>query len=183
MFSELGVPTFDADKIGHALLESDEEIKTKIVETFGNRILVGHKISRKDLGEIVFANSRKKTQLESILHPAIINALNKNISNLINFSYAVVEAALIYEAELEGDFDYIILVKADRSIAVERAAKSHGIKREDMAKRLRTQISQSEKEKLADFVIANNGSLEELRNRVHLLHSVILSVAKQPAGS
>lgn len=48
---------------------------------------------------------------------------------------------------------------------------------------MRTQISQNEKEKLADFVIANNGSLEELRQRVQLLHSVIMSIAKKPVAS
>lgn len=99
MFTELGVPTFDADKAGHSLLESDEAIKSKVIKTFGTRILVGGRISRKNLGEIVFANPAKKKQLERILHPAIISVLNEKISSLPDSSYAVVEAALIYEAE------------------------------------------------------------------------------------
>ncbi len=180
LFAELGVPTFDADHIGHALLESDEEVKEKVLKIFGEKILVDRKISRPGLSKIVFEDPRKRSQLEQILHPAIMNTINERINDLPNVNYAVVEGALLYEAGMEETFDYIILVKAERKIAVDRAAKNLDMKKADVIKRLDAQIPQTVKEKLADFVITNNGTVEELKHRVGLLHSMILSLSKQP---
>ena len=177
-FAELGVPVFDADSVAHELLES-EKIKDKIIKLFGEKILVDHKIDRKIISEIVFENAAKKAALENVLHPEIMIDLENRVMNFPGESYAVIEASLIYEAKLEDRFDYIILVMADRDIAVERAANKLGIKKAAAAKRLKMQIPQSTKEKFADFVISNNGSLEELKKRVHLLHSVLLSLAKK----
>lgn len=173
------MPVFDADSVGHELLESNEEIKNKIVKLFGEKILIDHKIDRKIISKIVFENPAKKAALENILHPAIMNDLESRITNFSDGDYAILEAALIYEAKLEDCFDFIILVKADRNIAVERAAEKLGIKKADVVKRLKTQMLQSAKEKLADFIISNNESLEELRKRVHLLHSILSSLARK----
>jgi dephospho-CoA kinase len=184
LFAELGVPTFDADHIGHALLESDEEVKKKVIKLFGDKILVDQKISRPDVGKIVFEDSKKRTRLEEILHPAILNTINERIMDLPDLPkvhYALVEGALIYETGLEDAFDYIILAVADKKIAIDRAAKNLGMKKADVVKRLNAQGSQAKKEKLADFVIVNNGTMEELRHRVNLIHSIILSLSKQPA--
>jgi dephospho-CoA kinase len=179
LFAELGVPTFDADHVGHALLESDAEVKSKVLKSFGETILVDRKINRSELGKIVFADPKKRARLEQIMHPAISNTINERIMDLPNVSYSVVEGALIYEAGLEGNFDYMILVKADRKIALERAANNLGMKISEVVKRLNVQIPQTEKEKLADFIITNNGTLEEMRHRVTLLHSIFISLSKE----
>ncbi len=184
LFAELGVPTFDADHIGHALLESAQEVKKKVVKIFGEKILVDQKISRPDVAKIVFEDSKKRTQLEEILHPAILNSINERIMDLPDLPhvhYSVVEGALIYEAGLEEAFDYIILATADRKIAIDRAARNLSMKKTDVIKRMNAQVPQAKKEKLADFVIVNNGTMEELKYRVNLIHSIILSLSKQPA--
>ncbi len=183
LFAELGVPTFDADHVGHALLDSDEEVKRKVLAIFGEKILVDRKIDRPSLGKIVFGDSKKRAQLEKILHPAITRTINERVMDLPNVNYAVVEGALIYEAGLEKTFDYIILVKASKEISINRAAINLAMKRADIIKRMNAQISQTKKEKLADFVIVNNGTAEELKHRVILLHSIILSLSKQPVQS
>jgi len=184
LFAELGVPTFDADHVGHALLESDEEVKKKVIKIFGQEILVDQRINRPDLGKIVFEDSKKRTQLEQILHPAILDTINGRIMDLPDLPkvhYSVVEGALIYEAGLEEAFDYVILVAADKKIAIERATKNLNMKKADVIKRMNAQVPQIKKEKLADFVIVNNGTMEELKHRVNLLHSIILSLSKQSA--
>jgi dephospho-CoA kinase len=183
LFAELGVPTFDADHVGHALLDSDEEVKRKVLGIFGEEILIDRKIDRPSLGRIVFEDSKKRVQLEEVLHPAITSTINERIMDLPNVNYAVVEGPLIYEAGLEKTFDYIILVKASKEIAISRAAKNLAMRKTDIIKRMNVQISQTQKEKLADFVIVNNGTIEELKHRVNLLHSIILSLSKQPAES
>lgn len=182
LFAELGVPTFDADHIGHALFDSDEEVKKKVIKIFGEKILVDQKISRPDVGKIVFEDSKKRTQLEQILHPAILKTINERIIDLPGLPkvhYCIVEGALIYEAGFEEAFDYIILVTADKKIAIDRAAKNLNMKKADVIKRMNAQVPQTKKEKLADFVIVNNGTMEEIKYRVNLIHSIILSLSKQ----
>lgn len=181
LFSELGVPTFDTDSIGHELLESDPRIRSEVVKAFGKRIITGGLIDRHSLGEIVFGDPRKKEKLESILHPAIMSSVDERLRQYSGRSYAIVEVPLLYEAELSGEFDYVILVKAEERNAVERAASKLGISKDAVVKRLTTQIAQSEKEKLADFVIANNGTQTDLKIKVELLHSVISSLNPEAA--
>ncbi len=178
-FSKLGVPTFDTDKIGHELLEGDPDIRKRIEEAFGNQVFSDDLIDRRKLAQVVFASSEKKRKLESILHPAIMSTVNERLRSCSDRSYAIIEVPLLYEAKLSGEFEYVILVKSEEKNAVERASLKLGISKEAVQKRLETQIAQSEKEKLADFVIANDGTREDLRNRVELLHAIISSLGKE----
>lgn len=179
LFRELGVPTFDTDKIGHELLESNPAVRSKIGKTFGSEVVEHGPVDRRKLGAIAFGSPEKRRKLESILHPAIMSAVSERIARLGDRDYAVVEVPLLYEARLADRFDYVILVKAYKEIAVARASANLGIGKDEVLKRLDAQIPQSEKEKLADFVIANNGSKEDLKRRVMLLHSVVSSLASE----
>lgn len=177
LFSELGVPTFDTDEIGHELLEFDSRVRVRITKDFGKGIVDAGRVDRRKLGELVFGNPPKRRKLEGILHPAIMTAVRDRVLQQVTHGYAIVEVPLLYEAKLASEFDYVILVKAEKETAVARASANLGIDRKEVMKRLATQISQSEKEKLADFAIANNGTLDDLRARVQLLHSVISSLS------
>lgn len=177
MFAELDVPVFDADRVGHDLLYSNANVQKKVIEAFGKEIIFAGSIDRRKLGKIVFNDPRKKKRLESILHPEIMNNIIENIPQHSGSRYVVVEIPLLYEAKLSKQFDHVVLVKAKPKVAVERASRSLGMTKEDVIKRLNTQIDQSKKEKLADFVIANDGSLDELRSRVALVHIILSSLA------
>jgi dephospho-CoA kinase len=177
LFSELGVPTFDADKVGHELLEQDDNIRQKVVGIFGGGIMANGVISRERLGKLVFSNDEKRKKLEGILHPAIISAIILRLSREVAGGYAVIEVPLLYEAELSGYFDYVILVKSAKKNALDRAAAKLGLSKNDVLKRMNAQIPQSEKEKIADFSISNDGTPEDLRKKVEILHSIISSLA------
>ncbi len=176
-FSQLGVPTFDADNVGHELLESNSSVRKKIVSVFGSGVVVDGAISRQKLGQIVFTNPSRKAALEGILHPAIMKTMTERAAEFKDSHYVIMEVPLLYEAELAENFSYVILVKTRKDIAVQRAADNLGISRQEVLKRLATQIPQSEKEKLADFVVSNDGSLSELNERVKIIHAILSSVA------
>lgn len=178
-FAELGVPVFDADKIGHELLERNTKIQRLITREFGREIMENGHISRQKLSTIVFNDPVKLAVLEEILHPEIIKELSLKAMAFPDRPYSIAEAALIYEARLSNKFDYIIVVVADKEIAIKRAAQNLRKPVEEIEKRMRTQIPQHEKEKLADFVIVNNGSIQSLKSKVQLIHNILLSLATQ----
>ena len=176
IFTDLGMPVLNADKIGHELLESDPGVREDVIRAFGRDILLDGSISRKKLAAIVFGKPAKKKTLEKILHPVIMRTIAERTGAFAGHIYVVIEAALIYEAGLADFFDYVILVKTTEKKAIERAAERLGITRRDASLRLQTQLPQAAKEKLADFVITNNDGIDELKPKVQLLHSVLSSL-------
>ncbi len=176
MFAELGVPVFDADSVGHSLLASSTHVQKMIIEKFGKEIVFAGSIDRHRLAKIVFSDPRKKKTLEDILHPQIMNSIIGSIPKRSGSHYVVVEVPLLYEARLSHLFDYVIVVKAATELSVERASRNLGVTKSDILNRLSAQLDQSQKEKLADFVISNDGSLDELRSRVVILHKIISSL-------
>ncbi|MGQ9798033.1 MAG: dephospho-CoA kinase [Ignavibacterium sp.] len=133
--------------------------------------------NRKFLAEIVFNNPEKLRQLERILHPLVIKEIeNKKKEIFRKHDILFVESALIYEADLENLFDFIVLITADREVRLKRKLFQR-ITEEDFIKREMNQIPDEEKRKRADFIFQNNGTKEELLSKFNLLLT-LLSIKK-----
>ncbi len=108
--------------------------------------------------------------MNSILHPRVL----QKIDNLIEKKYkdekiVFIEAALIYEADIEKMFDYVVLVVADFNIRLKRSVGHGKFTEDDFIKRDKNQIPQEEKEKRADFIFSNNESKKDLIKKADLL--------------
>jgi len=91
-----------------------------------------------------------------------------------------VESALIFEAELEEQFDFIVAVIADVQIAMERVVKRDGADRASVERRMRAQLPPEEKSDLADFTIRNNGSMEDLQKSTAAILTILNSLRSRP---
>ena len=89
-----------------------------------------------------------------------------------------IEAALIYEAEMEDMFDYIIVVASPAETRIIRSINSKKIDRSEVIRRINSQLPEEKKKKLADFVIENNGSMEELKSKTNFVLSVLDALRK-----
>lgn len=166
---EHGYPVIKADDLSKSILQSDQKVKAAVIKEFGNESFVNDLPNKKFLAQEVFNNPVKLKKLESILHPKVVKEINRQIKILIKSSPAVfVESALIYEADLEEQFDFVVLVAADQNIRLERKIKS-GMSREDFLLRDSNQIPEEEKKKRADFIFSNDGSIEDLKMKFNLL--------------
>lgn len=166
---EHGYPVIKADDLSKSILQSDQKVKAAVIKEFGNESFVNDLPNKKFLAQEVFNNPVKLKKLESILHPKVVKEINRQVKNLIKSSPAVfVESALIYEADLEEQFDFVVLVAADQNIRLERKIKS-GMSREDFLLRDSNQIPEEEKKKRADFIFSNNSTVEELHSKLKLL--------------
>ena len=165
-----GYAVINADDISKDILSFDEKIKKKIIKEFGSDSYKDGKLNKKFIASRVFSNPANLFKLNSILHPQVL----QKIDTLIKIKYkdeniVFIEAALIYEADLEKMFNCVILVTADFNIRLKRCIESGKFTEDDFIKRDKNQIPQEEKEKRADFIFSNNGSEKDLIKKADLL--------------
>lgn len=175
-FSELGVPIIDADKISRELVSPGHTPLTKIIERLGPRfILPNGELNRQALRELVFNDPKQKRWLEQLLHPLIYHAITQQL-NQIQDKYCIVVIPLLAEnfEKYQSLLDHVIVIDANESQQLTRAASRDKSNPIDIQKILQSQSSRHKRLSIADTVIYNDGSLEELKNKIINLHQSIL---------
>jgi dephospho-CoA kinase len=168
--AQAGYKVINADLLAKEILSADEKIKKKIISAFGDEAYVDNKLNKKYLAEKVFSNPQNVVKINSIVHPEVKKQIDFLIKEELSKNNVVfVEAALIYEADMEKMFDYVVLITADENIRLKRAAGSKSFDEDDFKKRNENQIKDEEKSKRADFVFVNNSSEEHLKQKAELL--------------
>jgi dephospho-CoA kinase len=166
----LGAPIIDADKVGHAIYAPGGPAHSDVIAAFGRGILASDgTIDRKTLGPIVFADPNALKRLNSIVHPRMFARMREMIEGLRaggERNPIVVEAAILIEANWQALFDEIWLVVASKERVVERIERDRGLKPEQTEARLRAQLPDEERRKHSTLVIANDGTMDELREKV-----------------
>jgi dephospho-CoA kinase len=165
-----GYVVINADDVSKELLSSDEEVIQSVVDEFGNDVYTNGKLNKDFLAEKVFSDYVNLDKLNSILHPQVLRKIDSIISKKYSDEkFIFIEAALIYEADIEIMFDYVVLIKSKFEFRLNRTIKKGDIKKEDFQNRNDLQIPDKEKEKRADFIFSNNSSKEELFKKADLL--------------
>jgi dephospho-CoA kinase len=169
MLRDRDVPVLDADPLGHELLEPGQAAYDEIVAVFDEDILDANgKVNRAKLGGVIFADAQKRERLNQILHPRILDVVQKWFAALDGPDgppFAVVEAALIFEARYNRDLDKIIVCWCRPEQQRERLTL-RGLSVEEATQRVASQMPLDDKRKLADEVIDCSGSIEETERQV-----------------
>jgi dephospho-CoA kinase len=170
MFIHLGAWVIDVDKIYHELIRPKGALYKKIISEFGQEILADNKnIDRKKLGNIVFWKKKALKSLSQITHPLIIKKIRAELSRIMKtkkYRVVIIDAPLLIEADLLNIFDAIIVVKTNQKMQIERCVRQRRMKRADIIQRIRNQIPLAKKVSLADYVIDNNGTLQQTKKQV-----------------
>jgi dephospho-CoA kinase len=167
--SELGAVLVEADKLGHESYRKGTETHRAVVQAFGPDVAgPDGEIDRKALGAKVFGDPEARRRLEDIVWPAIRGLGAKRIAELRSQGVPVVvlEAAVLIEANWLDLVDEVWLVEASPDVVRERLAARNGLSPEQAEARLRAQLTNEKRRPFASLVIENDGSLEELRQRV-----------------
>jgi dephospho-CoA kinase len=156
----------NADKIAKEILIEDAKVKEKIIKAFGEESYTAQGVNAKYLSDTVFSSPAKVDKINSIVHPAVIKKVEQlNAEYLKTESIVFTEAALIYEAEMQDLFNFIVLVKSDEETRIKRIIERDKKDREEILQRMQNQYSDEEKAGAADFVIENNSTLEDLHKK------------------
>lgn len=172
ILKDRGFSVIDLDVISHEVIEFSSVVE-KIVQNFGREVLDEDEagnctISREKLGKIIFADKEKRLALNSIMHPEILKVMHKKIleckseKNKIIF----VEVQLLFEVQWEKEFDYILLVAAKRDMQVRRVLERDKRSEEEAWNIINSQMSLDEKREKSDFVIENDGNMDDLNKKV-----------------
>jgi dephospho-CoA kinase len=162
----LGAATLSSDAVVHELLGT-AEVRDLLKDRWGDRVLSGTEVDRGAVASIVFDNPDELAWLEGSLFPRVgarIAAWRAGLEQRVPAPpVAVVEIPLLFEAGIEGVFDVTLAVVADEAVRAQRAAaRDH----EAVEGRTGRQLTQDEKAARADYVIRNDGSLEDLEAAV-----------------
>jgi len=176
ILQEKKFPVIDLDTISHEVIKIPKVIE-KIVENFGKEVLENSgnfenennaiRISREKLGKIIFENKEKRLLLNSIMHPEILHTMREQISKYKkNNKIIFVEIQLLFEVQWEKEFDYILLISAKKSTQIRRILERDKRSENDALNIINSQLPLDEKKKRSDFVIENDGNIEELKEKI-----------------
>lgn len=165
-FKELGAYVVSSDEIVHRLLSPNTNLGQEVIKLLGDDIIVNGQFDRSIIAKKVFNHQTLLLSLEKLLHPAVLNEIEnqyKQIKDKPNIPLFVAEIPLLYEIAGENKFDSVVAVWSEPELCKKRLKEATGCLDDEYDRRMARQLSQDEKVKRADFVIRNNGSMENMR--------------------
>ena len=172
-FELFGSFVINADEEAKKILSSNETVQHELISEFGTDIIdVSGEINKAKLARVAFQDEDHQQRLNSVIHPYIYNSIDDYFNDVLKdgkFDIFIVDGALIFESGYDVHMDYIVVVTALLKNRMERALARQTLSREEILKRIELQWPEEEKVNLADFVIHNDGSEEDLKNNVKIL--------------
>ena len=177
-FSQLGALVIDADQLARSVIERGSEGFDEVLLRFGDTVLKNGDIDRVALGQIIFENPQAKKDLEEIIHPRIRAEFEEAVASLNPGQIMVYEIPLLVETNAADRFDFVITVESAADLRKQRL-RARGMFHSDIEKRMASQATEEQRRAIADCVLTNDGSEDELLRQVeNVWESTILPRAQ-----
>jgi dephospho-CoA kinase len=172
IFASFGVPIVDVDVISRRLTGPGQPIMEKIAQVFGRDFLTEDgALNRPAMRERIFANDEDRKKLEAILHPVIHSNALRELDQNRGAPYQVLAIPLFFETNrYSGLVKRILLVDCEESLQISRTMNRNGMSEHTVRAIIAAQASRSYRRALANDIIENNGSIEELAEKVKEKH-------------
>jgi len=171
IFELLNIPVYYADSRAKLLMVTNNQLITNIKELLGkNSYNTDLSLNREYIAKIIFNDKTKLQGINDLVHPAVKNDFEE-WANKQNSPYVIKEAALLFETGSYQDFDYNVLVSAPLELRILRVMKRDNSDKERVLSRVKNQMDDKEKIKLADYIINNDGE-HSLIDQIIELHKI-----------
>ena len=178
-FQNEGITVIDADDLSREVIEQDTPGFEKIVDCFGSAIIDSDgSINRAFLRQEVFDDEKKKKLLESIIHPLVRDLMNEKIA-ASQSPYSIIMVPLIFETNSMNNYNRILVIDCDPIVQLERAMLRDKNSKIQIQKIIDSQCSREERISIANDIIPNNDSLENLKIRSIAMHKFYLGLSKK----
>ena len=174
-FKSLGIDIIDADMSSRRVVERGQPALEDIQDHFGSDILDSeNNLDRAKLREIIFKDPKERVWLEELLHPKIAQHIKDQLESSKS-PYCVLVSPLLLETEQKSFCSSVLVVDAPEESQISRTSKRDGVSEEQVKSIIATQINREQRLKQADEIIINDGSIEELKEKILVLHTKYLS--------
>ena len=172
-FADLGAVVVDSDQLARQVIERGSVGFDEVVTRFGDEILTVGDIDRKKLGEIIFADSTARGDLEAITHPRIREALAAIVASVPEDRIVINQIPLLVETGGKARFDLVIAITSPDELRYQRLLE-RGMKPQEIKSRIAAQVSDSARVAIADYIITNDGNAGNLLRQVKKLWEEVL---------
>jgi len=166
LFNDWGAYIFDADSVAKDILNYDNTAQGEIIAEFGTDILNKEgSIEKGKLARIAFQDEDHQLRLNAIIHPYVFRKIDSSFDRVLEegkHDMFCVDAALIYESGADTHMDYVVVVTSHLRLRTERVMSRGGLTRDEFLRRVELQWPDEDKVHMADYVIHNNGTKEDL---------------------
>ena len=177
IFSELNIDVIDADIASRKAVEKGSSSLKEIEDHFGSEIILNDgNLDRQKLREAIFDKEEEKDWLEKLLHPQILKIINSELAES-RTSYTILVSPLLFETGQYKLCSRTLLVDVEEKLQIARASKRDNVSEEQIKSIIEAQMSRSEKITLANDIVTNNGTLEDLRKEILSLHNNYLKLS------
>ena len=174
MFSKLGAVVIRSDELARQVIEPNTPGFQKVLSRFGNQILQENgSIDRQKLAQIVFNDKNALKDLEDIIHPLVRSKTDELIDSQTQETIVVNEVPLLLEKNMNSLYDFLVIVVSNEKNRLNRLLK-RGISEEEAKKRILLQVSDEQRKSAADFLISNDGTIDQLQADVAKVWQALL---------
>jgi len=167
LFKEWGAHIFDADTEAKRILDTNTTAQSELIAEFGTDVLnANNQIDKAKLARIAFYDEDHQQRLNIIIHPYVFDVIDSTFDKVLasgKHEVFVVDAALIYESGAYTHMDYVLVVTSHLKIRTERVMTRGGLTLDQFLQRVNLQWPDEDKIHMADFLIHNNGTLDQLK--------------------
>lgn len=183
IFESLNVPVYYSDNRAKYLMQHEHFLIDQIKKEFGEDVYDNGVLQKEKLAALVFGNAEKLKKLNALVHPLVFRDTERwtEEQRSKNIPYCIKEAALLIETGSYKQLDKLIVVTAPKNIRIKRIIERDHTTEENINQRIKSQMPEEEKIKLADFVINNSKGIDELKTEVLKVHKQILALLTDKA--
>ena len=170
---ELGLKVISSDSLAKEVVAPGAPAYQKIVDYFKDKILLPDgNLNRPKLRQIIIKDAAARAALEHCIHPEITKLVQLKIAQARQDGerFVLIEVPLLFELGMQDQFDVIVMISAARELRIQRLMERDNVIRNEAEELINVQLPDDEKEKQADFVIKNNGSIDQLMRSVDLFY-------------
>lgn len=168
IFRTLGVKVYNADMRAKEILNSDNSVRSLIIESFGDDIYIDGFVDRKRLAAKVFNNPVELSKLNAIVHPAVARDFENFAKGNQYEAYIIKEAAILFESGTYKNLDSVVLVYAQPEIRIKRVLERDKTDRDAVLARMKNQMDDTEKMQLSNYIINNNDEISLIKQVIEL---------------